>query len=275
MLIISGTQLKKRKLGYVAEFCPLCRVIRPFKVSKLGMADHIFFISLGMKNVLGHEGECIVCSNKRSVDGMSYKDFSKKPDGPIETLVKRTFPDIRDAYANRLNLETQLRDGTLGPEDRVTFIQEILQIFNRITEENFHAAFQAKGPGAWLFGANLAIFILLLMVSDHLPIPLEHRDAYVSAFLLSFLSLLFISVVLMFLEPGRTFRNKILHTMAAAFKPLNPGNEELADQLGKMKQAGFKIGLKTKPTKLWNAIVQSRSTDEGFIAPQTGSLREC
>src|SRR6478735_10354926 len=119
-------------------FCPLCRGIERFKVSKLGMADHLFFISLGMKNVIGHEGECMVCGNKRSVDGMAYKAFSKKPDGPIDSLVESTFPDIREVYANRLSLESQLRDGTLGPTDRVTFIQEIFQIFNRIAEENFH-----------------------------------------------------------------------------------------------------------------------------------------
>ena len=265
MFIIFGTQTKIKKLGYVAEFCNLCRAIKPFKISKVGMEDHIFFIPLGMKNVIGHEAVCTVCQTKRDVDSMLYKAFEKTTGSALEVLIRETFPSIRDVYANRLCLEDKLINGTLNPAERETFILEVFQIFNRRTEENFYTAFQARGPGAWLFGFTfIASFLVLIFISRSAEFSPAQRETILSTLGVLTVFGMLISVILMILQPGRSFRNTIIPAMAVAFIPLNPSKEELASSLGKMERSGFKIGAKTKLKFLWNTIIQTSKPYDGI-----------
>lgn len=259
MVIVSGTQQKIKKLGYVAEYCPICRSIEPFKISKVGMEDHIFFIPLGMKNVTGHLGMCMSCSDSREVDAMIYSDIAKKQGSDIEALIKKTYPKIREVYAERLELEARLITGNLTPEEREFLIMEVFQIYGKRTDEHFHAAFQAKGPGGWAFLITIAVSVTLLIMNMKYDYALEERDSYLAGVGIFFLLGLFTSVVLMFLEPGRSFKTKIIPQLAAALVPLKPGRDELTVCLTKMERAGFKIGKKTKVETLWNAIILSNS----------------
>jgi hypothetical protein len=265
MFIIFGTQKKIKKLGYVAEFCNLCRAIKPFKISKVGMEDHIFFIPLGMKNVIDHEAVCTVCQTKRDVDVMTYKSIEKASGIELEVLISKTFPGIREFHANRLQLERKLAIGTLTPEERETFILEVFHIFNTRAEENFHAAFQARGHGAWIFGITLvAAFAALLMISGSAELSPEQRENFLSSLGILFLFGIVTSVILMILQPGRTFRNAIVPALAVAFKPLNPSREELAICLEKMNHSGYIIGKKTKLVRLWNSILQPSRSYNAF-----------
>ena len=59
MFIIWGTKIVERKLGYVADFCSICRGARPFTVFKVVQVGHLYYLYIpfiGGKQVGDPEG---------------------------------------------------------------------------------------------------------------------------------------------------------------------------------------------------------------------------
>src|SRR5258706_9118781 len=44
MFIIWGKKRVTKSLGYVADFCPLCRDVRTFELVRVGLAGHIYYL---------------------------------------------------------------------------------------------------------------------------------------------------------------------------------------------------------------------------------------
>src|SRR5687768_11530581 len=99
MAIVWGKKSVEKRLGYAADFCPICREINPFQVFRLAVADHIYYVSLGEGKLLGHIGECSKCKTKIPVNPMRYKTFFFAPGNDIEKLILETYPNIRSDYA--------------------------------------------------------------------------------------------------------------------------------------------------------------------------------
>ena len=47
MLFIWGKKRVERNIGKVADFCPICREVRMFQLIRVGVADHIYYVSFG------------------------------------------------------------------------------------------------------------------------------------------------------------------------------------------------------------------------------------
>jgi len=58
MSIIWGRKQVEKRLGYVADFCPICRDINPFLVSSVGVAEHIYYLPIGKGELISHIAEC-------------------------------------------------------------------------------------------------------------------------------------------------------------------------------------------------------------------------
>lgn len=72
MFIFWGTHKKETKFGHVAEFCPVCRKITPFSVSGISMVSHLYGVSMGKGQMLGHTGTCAICGTMMGVNATDY-----------------------------------------------------------------------------------------------------------------------------------------------------------------------------------------------------------
>lgn len=254
MFIFWGTTKTKKKMGFVADFCPVCRKAEPLLITRIGVGEHLYGVSLGKGKLVGHEGVCQGCHTRLGVEATIYDGFAKKPGDDVEALGQTTFPRLRELRAQRFALEQQLRDGTLAAADREMLLMEPFHLFSDLAETHFTGNIQAGGRGGWgCLGTFVIAFLVFLIGNAFLMYP-EARSTLSAVVGYILLTGGLVSVVLMIFEPGRIFRRKMLPSLAKALRPLRPTRDEITDALARFKRSGYKLGKKLKPEVLWNEI---------------------
>ena len=115
MFIVWGKKRIERKQGMVADFCPICREVRAFTLIRVGLADHIYYVSFGQGKLAGHIIRCDTCGVALRADPTRFATAEKDPRIELETLIRQTFPRLRETYAERLALEQRIKR-TLGSD---------------------------------------------------------------------------------------------------------------------------------------------------------------
>src|SRR5262245_34959788 len=109
MFIVWGKKRIEREQGRVADFCPICREVRAFVLIRVGLADHIYYVSFGQGKLAGHVIRCETCKVVLGVNPTLYMATEKDSRVEVETLIRRTFPKLRETYAQRLELEEKIK----------------------------------------------------------------------------------------------------------------------------------------------------------------------
>ena len=61
-----GRKRREDHLGFVADFCPICREVRPFRLLAIRMVPHLFFIPMGSGRLECHVRVCLECGIRLS-----------------------------------------------------------------------------------------------------------------------------------------------------------------------------------------------------------------
>ena len=72
MFIVWGRKLVYRKLGHVADFCPICRKPRPFALQRIGSAGHVYYVSVSQGELVGFERTCLKCHTVYNAEPTHY-----------------------------------------------------------------------------------------------------------------------------------------------------------------------------------------------------------
>jgi hypothetical protein len=249
MFIIWGKKRVTRRLGYVADFCPLCRDVRAFEVTRVGLAGHLYYISIGEGELAGYERTCAVCRTALNADPERYAQLGDLllPPGELQPL---TFPKLKEYWAARLAVERELKSvfGKLSPEDRSTLIREPFILLAPKVEQRLSSSLVLdKVVGISALIAFGALFVIAPLVTRLAP----GSDGIVG---FAFIAAIVAVLVQMLLAPGRVMRKEVLPVLAAALRPLKPAPAEIAAVLQEMKKAGRKIGSKVTTVDLMEAL---------------------
>jgi len=257
MFFYGGTRKTSKHVGFVAEFCEACRGPRAFSISRLGVGEHAYGVSLGSKQLSGYIGTCQGCTYEKEVNALHFSGFSQHVRHDVEVLIGETFPNFRRVYGHRLMLEEQLRSGQLAPADREIFFNEIFLRFALATERLLGGgSIQIRGRGGWGCLGSFAIAIAVVIVGNMLWLLPEQREHVIAAAVGIFLIGAAYSLFEMLREPKRLFDRTVIPQLAGALRLLKPSKEEVAYCLEKMKRLDFKLGGKTNPEALWASIEQ-------------------
>ena len=85
------------KLGFVADFCPVCVALRTCALERLEADGDV-----------EHQRVCVACKVAVRADPARYARIAPQP-GPVDALKAATFPDLEQVHQARLDLEAQLR----------------------------------------------------------------------------------------------------------------------------------------------------------------------
>ena len=61
MFVFWGQTYKEKELGYVCDFCPVCRGLRAFKLVRTGISGHVYGISFSEGMLACYLIECLNC----------------------------------------------------------------------------------------------------------------------------------------------------------------------------------------------------------------------
>jgi ribosomal protein S27AE len=102
-MLIYGTKVKYKRLGYAADFCPLCGEIRQFAIERMNAAPHLYYVALGEGKLVEHRRVCLHCHTQYLADVHDYRTLASAP-APVAALVPDTFHNIEQARRAELSL---------------------------------------------------------------------------------------------------------------------------------------------------------------------------
>jgi len=178
MFIFWGKKTVIRKLGYVADFCSICREIRESQLSRVGLASHIYGASFGAGKLVGHQRKCLHCGTELRVDASIYKDVQKKvPSAGVADLSANTFPNIRQHYSERLSLEVQLatRPGDIDERTRASLIKEPFHLLAPVVEKRFSATHIDRHVGIALLSTIVVMILVAKVFNILFPFALKYE----------------------------------------------------------------------------------------------------
>lgn len=146
-MIIWGTKIVYRKLGHVADFCPLCIGARAFSLERIGAAGHVYYVTVGDGDLVDYQRVCLDCHNIFRADPEHYATISKTL-LPLPDLIKETFPNLAAAHKERLVLESKIRSAPLAlPDDvrRNLIMEPFLLLSAKVTDHYKNSSFQIGG----------------------------------------------------------------------------------------------------------------------------------
>jgi hypothetical protein len=259
MIFIWGKKHVLRGLGYVADFCPVCRDLRTFKMQRLGLAGHFYYVSLGEGQLVGHIRTCDVCGIELQGDPQVYKSLHKQKLPPAE-LCLLTRPDWRESRAPRLAAERELASpfGKLPPEWRGVLLREPFDLVGARVEERF-----ASSKLDWQTALGVVGFIAMLVVAGKLS------DAYMQQSGAIWITALVLGLALVLsqalLARRRWMRKNVLPVLTLALRPLKPSEAELREMLDKMKAEGRMIGRKLDVRLLLAELQRTGAVSSGGL----------
>lgn len=255
MLVIAGKKVVRRKLGWVGEFCPVCRGLECLQITRLTQVSHVYFIPLGRGKVVVHEQVCRGCRSMFGVAAVPYVDYARRPAADVVGLIAATNPDAVERHTERLDLEDRIGEGQLTTEERLGLIAEPLIALN-------YAAAKKVGKGMVPTGAGFCIVFLVFLVPGTIIAWLTVGTPIEARLILSGLvALLFLGTWLGFKHGGRGFvRNHLHPRLVSSLAPIRPTLQELETVLEHLTRQQCIIGKRVRAAELFEAIERSLVT---------------
>ncbi len=258
MLIVWGKKRIERNLGQVADFCPICRDVRAFQLIRIGLAGHIYYISFGDGKLVGHVIRCGECGVELGVNADSrYTHFEQDRQVELEVLIRNTFPNLREAYANRLETEVRIKRTrlSLSADEYKHYLMEPFALLNPLVERRFANSTQMDKESGMGCLATVLIGAGLFFGSMKFNGPTQDK-ILLAALLLVVLGTTY-TFIQMHLGPGRFFRAKLLPPLVKCLKPLQPTREDLADCFERCKTLRMRIAKVAKQDEVWSRLERS------------------
>ncbi len=224
MYIPWGPKTARRPLGRVADFCPICRDFRPFRLAQVETSRSIYYLPYGPRIFVGFSRTCEECGMEARADLSTYRARLADPGADLGTLIAETNPDVRRNWAARLILEDRVRSRKLGAGERVTLLREPFdwadEAVKRHNEEGMLD--RPTGLGCLLtFLAPAACLGLLPLAWNGPAESIEVATLALGALCLAFT---FLAIVT---DGRRYYRRAILPRLVDAIRPIDPSLEEI------------------------------------------------
>lgn len=233
-------QRVETSLGSVADFCPVCRALRAFRIVQVERTTELLHVPLS-RTPLGLFLRCRSCDARIAADAKAYAEFAAENEDDLETLIATTRPDLREARAERLALEERLRRSPAGlePAERADLLFEPFQALEGMVRDRVKEGMHFDVRSALGCGGALLALIAGPWISRKLP---PSWQWLVAATIGLAFALGLYTLFEFFRNPGRSAGQRVLPLLARALAPLKPLDEELALCLFHCRREGWRIG---------------------------------
>jgi hypothetical protein len=243
MFIFWGRKRVDQKLGIFADFCFICRNVKPFILYTINMSSHIYGGAVGKKELIGYKACCNSCGAKKEFNDIYFDSYEKgKVDMPINELARRTFQKIKEVYANRFNLESQIKQAPflLTKEQRVALIEEPFKVLSNTVEEKLSQTnFDLKSFAYLVLAIILPIFSFKILESFN-----ANPDLVLAVVSAVFVAMAALMCYQIYRYPSKYLESIIYPKVAQSISVLNPSTEEIAYVFERLCKFNMKIATK-------------------------------
>jgi len=257
MFIVWGKTIKRQRLGFVADYCAVCRDVRSFQLKRIGSASHVYYISFGEGDLVGYERVCQSCGTPFEAVPDTYSGISQVARAGSE-LINETFPNYFTVYRDQIESARKARDtpSLLTSAERRGLLREPFQLQAQLVQQKL-ASIQIDGR-VWLaVGAFIPITWLVGGISRFI-VGTDDDNAAVRAGLIG-AALGLALLVSQLATSGRRYVLKYsLPHISSALAPLRPSEAEVDEILGELRQHNAKLGGKLNAAEVIDAIEKKR-----------------
>ncbi|MFZ6679226.1 hypothetical protein [Undibacterium sp. Tian12W] len=241
MLIIWGKTHVRKNIGYAADFCPICRGPQVFKLIRVGLASHVYYITSGDGELVSHDRECQQCKTLLNANPDGYLTLSKKKQSLAE-LMKTTFPSLPEVYKDRLDLEEKVMKtpALLTPQERAIMIRTPFHLLSPLVEMRIGQTHLDTGISLALLGSFFLVTIVPVLLTKILPF-----DEAIIFLACAIIALLVIGWQLL-TAGSRYVKRRIIPVLGPNLKPLRPTESELKSALAELKADQKKMATRLK-----------------------------
>lgn len=251
MFIVWGRQVNRKQVGYVADFCPMCRGPQVFLMNSVSAHRHVYFVPIGDKNS-GYERVCDGCKVTLFGTPKFFKASRRKPTS-VQEIVQSSFPSFNEVYADRLRIEDAVRrdPGKLPQNVRAALLRQPFSVVSPLVQARFRQ--QSR------LDVRSVLALILALVSGFVAMTVAemlHSD-YAGT---TFLAVVGLGAVFFLWtltsEPRRYLKRFITPQLAKTLGPLQPSESELATVLAELRQSKQRLGRHLRATHLMKAIAE-------------------
>lgn len=244
MFIYYGKRLRRQKLGFAADFCPVCRAVHPFRVTQLWNYPHLYLIPLGRGDRLHHEVTCTACDTVQARDTPPYSGYATTPPPDAFDLAELTHPHVTETWQEQLELERKLDAGALDPAGRAQLIAVPIAALEYMTCLRNQGNIRSSAGFCGLGAVILAVPTVLMWPDPRTPWAAKIGLAIVTVTLAAL-------AVWLGATSKRWWARKYAHPrLAPALARLQPTTEELAAVCATLSAHGVLIGKMVNPAEL-------------------------
>ncbi len=251
MFIIWGTKVRRRPMRRRADFCPICRRIRPFKVEQIESVPHLYYIPYGSGTVHGHIKSCQRCGLDVDADLDDALDVSQNPVDDVTELIANNRAAIEKRWSSRLEIEERVKSRRLTAAERESLILEPFVLTNPALQQRASQLYFDKLSGLCCLATFVVPMAVLILGTGvfHISLELVEKIVLVLAVLLGCCTIAAIVT-----DRARFTRREIIPKLATALFPLSPSPDEIDGVLARLKKMGWQIGKKAKTEDITTAI---------------------
>lgn len=255
MPLLSATVLRVRPAGVTADFCPVCRQERRFK---LAIAERRRVALLIDQGRIGHEHHELTCKSCACLveRPAAERPIKAAPSGPAaETFEPECLAIVRQRIEDCSRMEAARKAGKLKQETREEMIRHSVHCFARLYEEEPTERI-TPGVNALLLGATLLLGAGGVIAWSRLESP------WVSAACAAGIAAIWLGVWVWTIR--RSPRKRARTWLAMALAPLDATEAEIRQARRELQAVRMDAGFKMRPAKVRQKIERIRRS--GMVA---------
>jgi len=253
MIFVWGRKPVYTHAGYVADYCPVCRAARAFAVQRIGMAWHLYYITVSKGELAGYQRTCCDCGMVLPMEVSHYSQLSAEQ-LPLVQLEQTTNPHLSIRHADALAAAARLREAPLllDEAERRRQIDAALRLQADALDE-YEMATRLDREVWWSIGGAF-VFCTVVLAALKQQAPENLDTGFIIAF---FLSLGGVDWQLS--QMGERFlQREILPKLARSLAPLQPARPELDAGFDRMREQGRKLAMRIDGARVQQAIAALR-----------------
>jgi len=143
LVLIWGKRQREKRLGFAADYCPICRKVERFELMEQRFARHFWFIPVERGRLTGNTQICRGCQTETKSFPAQFIHIDRSARNSLESLIQETNPSVCEANKDRLALAEQIAAGSAAI-DATTRHRLIMEAF-ALAEPHFRIGYGHQG----------------------------------------------------------------------------------------------------------------------------------